>query len=130
MKIIVTENYGRSCEIAAKMIAGVIKAKPDARIGLATGGTAAAVYTNLIKEYKEGKLDFSNVSTINLDEYVGLSPDHPQSYRYYMDNNLFNHVNIDKKNTYVVSGVGDIEKMWQIFKERLRRNLLKYSFWA
>ncbi|NLX64819.1 MAG: glucosamine-6-phosphate deaminase [Clostridiaceae bacterium] len=120
MKIIVTENYDRSCEIAAKMIADVIRAKPDARLGLATGGTAEAVYTYLIKEYKEGNLDFSKVSTVNLDEYVGLSPDHPQSYRYYMDNKLFNHVNIDKKNTYVVSGIGDIEKNVAEFQRKLQ----------
>ncbi len=120
MHIIVTENYDRSCEIAAKMIGDVIKTKPDARLGLATGSTAGAVYTCLIRDYKEGKLDFSKVSTINLDEYIGLSPDHPQSYRYYMDHNLFNHVNIDKKNTYVVSGVGDIEKNVAEFQRKLQ----------
>lgn len=120
MQIIVTENFDRSCEVAAKMIADVIKIKPDARLGLATGSTAGAVYTYLIKEYKDGKLDFSKVSSVNLDEYIGLTPDHPQSYRYYMDHNLFNHVNIEKKNTYVVSGVGDIEKNVAEFQRKLQ----------
>lgn len=120
MQIIVTENYERSCEIAARMIADVIREKPDARLGLATGGTAEAVYANLIKEYREGRLDFSKVSTINLDEYIGLPPEHPQSYRYFMDYHLFNHVNIDKQNTYVVSGMGDIEQNVADFRRKVQ----------
>ena len=110
MQIIVTESFAESCELTAKMIKDVIRHKPDARLGLATGDTARDVYPYLVKYYKAGQIDFSKVSSINLDEYVGLASDHPQSYRYFMDHNLFNHVNIDRKNTYVVSGIGDIEK--------------------
>lgn len=119
MQVIVTENFTESCKLAAKMIADVVRNKPDARLGLATGGTAEAIYPFLVKEYQEGKLDFSKVSTVNLDEYVGLAPDHPQSYRYFMDHNLFNHVNIDKKNTYVVGGTGDVEKNLVDFRRKI-----------
>ncbi|NMA66138.1 MAG: glucosamine-6-phosphate deaminase [Clostridiaceae bacterium] len=119
MQVIVTENFDQSCEYAAKIIADVVRNKPDARLGLATGGTAEAIYPFLVREYKEKNLDFSKVSTVNLDEYVGLEPDHPQSYRYFMDRNLFDFVNIDKKNTYIVSGVGDVEKNLADFKQKL-----------
>ena len=109
MKIIVTENFDKTCERAAGIIGDVIHNKPDARLGLATGSTAQGVYPYLIAANCAGKLDFSRVNTINLDEYVGLAPDHPQSYRRFMDENLFNHINIDKKNTFVANGTGDFD---------------------
>jgi len=119
MKIIVTENFEKTCELAADMIADVIHGKPDARLGLATGSTAQGVYPYLVRANRAGTLDFSRVNTINLDEYVGLSPDHPQSYRRFMDENLFDHINIDKKNTIVAKGTGDIEANVQAFREAL-----------
>ena len=119
MKIIVTENFEKTCELAADMIADVIHAKPDARLGLATGSTAQGVYPYLVRANRAGTLDFSRVNTINLDEYVGLSPDHPQSYRRFMDENLFDHINIDKKNTIVAKGTGDIEANVQAFRDAL-----------
>lgn len=119
MKIIVTESFEKTCELAADMIADVIHAKPDARLGLATGSTAQGVYPYLVRANRAGTLDFSRVNTINLDEYVGLSPDHPQSYRRFMDENLFDHINIDKKNTIVAKGTGDIEANVQAFRDAL-----------
>jgi glucosamine-6-phosphate deaminase len=119
MKIIVTENFEKTCELAAQMIADVIRTKPDARLGLATGSTAQGVYPHLVKANQAGTLDFSRVNTINLDEYVGLSPDHPQSYRRFMDENLFDHINIDKKNTVVAKGTGDIEASVKTFRDAL-----------
>lgn len=104
MNIIVTENFAKTCEHAAQMIADVIRNKPDARLGLATGSTAPGVYPFLIAANKAGALDFSRVNTVNLDEYVGLPADHPQSYRRFMDENLFDHINIDKNNTVVAKG--------------------------
>ena len=86
-------------------MAGVIKNNPKAILGLATGSSPMGMYKELIKMNKEGEIDFSNITTVNLDEYVGLSGDHPQSYRYFMNENLFNHINIDKKNTYVPNGL-------------------------
>jgi len=119
MNIIVTENFTKTCERAAEMIAEVIRNKPDARLGLATGSTAQGVYPYLIAANKAGELDFSRVNTINLDEYVGLAPDHPQSYRRFMDENLFNHINIDKRNTVVAKGTGDIDANVKAFREAL-----------
>ena len=119
MKIIVTENFEKTCELAADLIADVIRNKPDARLGLATGSTAQGVYPYLVKANQQGTLDFSRVNTINLDEYVGLSADHPQSYRRFMDENLFDQINIDKKNTIVAKGTGDIEANVQAFRDAL-----------
>ena len=116
MKVIVTENFEETCKIAAEIIAELIRNKPDARLGLATGSTAQGVYPYLVRAYQTGELDFSRVSTVNLDEYVGLPPEHPQSYRRFMDENLFDRVNIDKKNTAVPVGVGDIEENLRAFR--------------
>jgi len=109
MRVIVTENFEQTCEIAAGIIAGVIRGKPDARLGLATGSTAQGVYPYLVRANQTSEVDFSRVNTVNLDEYVGLATDHPQSYRRFMDENLFDHINIDKKNT-VVARVPAISK--------------------
>ena len=107
MQIIITESYAESCVKAAEVIRDVVRAKPDAKLGLATGSTPVPIYQALIEMNRRGDIDFSAVRTVNLDEYSGISGDHPQSYRYFMDSNLFNHVNIDKANTYVPSGTGD-----------------------
>ena len=78
-----------------KLLRGsVVVLKPDAVLGLATGSTPVGTYKELIKDYEAGKLDFSAVKSVNLDEYKGLTGDHDQSYRYFMNTNLFNHVNI------------------------------------
>ena len=92
MQVIVTDNFEQTCSIAAEIIADVIRHKPDARLGLATGSTAQGVYPFLVAANRRGELDFSRVNTINLDEYVGLLPDHPQSYRRFMDENLFDQI--------------------------------------
>jgi len=109
MRVIVTETFAQACEIAAGVIADVVRKKPDARLGLATGSTAQGVYPYLVEAYREGKVDFSRVNTVNLDEYVGLAADHPQSYRRFMDENLFDRINIDKTRTVVAKGTGDLE---------------------
>ena len=119
MNVIVTDNFEQTCNIAANLIGDVIRNKPDARLGLATGSTAQGVYPFLVRASQEGKLDFSRANTINLDEYVGLAPDHPQSYRRFMDENLFDHINIDKRNTIVAKGTGDIEANVQAFRDAL-----------
>ena len=85
----------------------VINSKKHPVIGLATGTSPLGVYANLIKANKEGRVSFKNVTTFNLDEYVGLEGTHNQSYRYFMNDNLFDHIDIDKKNTHVLLGVGD-----------------------
>lgn len=119
MKVIVTDNFEASCRIAAEQIASVVRSKPDARLGLATGSTAQGVYPYLVAANRAGELDFSRVSTINLDEYVGLAPDHPQSYRRFMDEHLFDQINIDKANTVVARGTGNIDANVRLFREAL-----------
>lgn len=111
MNVIIAESYEEMSKIAAKEIAKLVYIKPDAILGLATGSTPEGVYKELINLNKESRIDFSKVTSYNLDEYKGLSGDHPQSYRYFMDSKLFNHINIAKDKTHVLSGVSkDIEK--------------------
>ena len=81
-----------------------IKSKPDSVLGLATGSSPVGTYKELVKMYESGELDFSRISSINLDEYVGLDGTSDQSYRFFMNDNLFDHVNIDKSNTNVPNG--------------------------
>jgi len=107
MKILVVKNYDEMSKVAAKELAEVISKKPEATLGLATGGTPVGMYKELIDMHKNNSLDFSKVTTVNLDEYVGLSGEHDQSYRYFMDSNLFNHVNIRKEYTYVPNGLAE-----------------------
>lgn len=105
MKVIVVKNYEEMSKLAADEMAKVIVNKPNAVLGLATGGTPEGLYDELIKMNKDGKIDFSEITSVNLDEYVGLSGEHPQSYRYFMNNKLFNHVNINKDRTFVPNGL-------------------------
>ena len=87
---------------AANIIAAQMVLKPNSVLGLATGSTPVGTYKHLIEANKNGDIDFSEITTINLDEYQGLDGNHDQSYRYFMNDNLFNHVNINKENTYVL----------------------------
>ena len=105
MNIIKAKDYDAASKIAATLIAAQITAKPDSVIGLATGSTPIGTYDELTKMYEEGNLDFSKITTINLDEYRGLSGDHDQSYRYFMNEHLFNRVNVRKEFTNVPNGL-------------------------
>lgn len=105
MKIYCMENYEEMSRKAAGIMAAQIIAKPDSVLGLATGSTPIGMYKELIKGYEAGDLDFSQIKSVNLDEYVGLEPTHDQSYSYFMQTNLFNHVNIDDANTNVPQGL-------------------------
>lgn len=110
MHIIVTESYEAACREAANRIIATVRAKPDACLGLATGGTAQGVYPYLIEAYQEQTVSYKEVKTLNLDEYIGLRPDHPQSYRSYMDRYFFSQVDVTPLNTYVPSGVRPAQK--------------------
>ena len=109
MNIIICKDYAAVSAAGADIIEKVVREKPDCTLGLATGSSPVGMYQELARRCREENLDFSKVHSVNLDEYVGLAPDHDQSYRYFMDDNLFNHINIDKANTYVARGVGDVE---------------------
>lgn len=122
MKVIIANNYEEMSKIASKEIAKLLYVKPKAVLGLATGSTPEGVYKELIELYKLNRADFSEVTSFNLDEYRGLNGDHPQSYRYFMDTNLFNHVNIDKSKTHVPSGVAeDIEEECKKYDEAIEK---------
>ena len=104
MRIIVTKNYDDMSAKAANIIASKVILKPNCVLGLATGSTPIGTYKQLIEKYNNGDLSFADVSTVNLDEYRGLTHDNDQSYYYFMNDNLFNHVDIDKTRTHVHDG--------------------------
>lgn len=104
MKVIITKNYEEMSIKAGEIMAQIINSDPACVLGLATGGTPVGMYDYLANEYAEGRLDMSRVSSVNLDEYYPLSPENDQSYRYFMNKNLFDRVNIDKARTFVPDG--------------------------
>ena len=104
MIIIKTKNYEELSKKAADIIGSLVVLKPDAVLGLATGSTPVGAYKELIKGYEEGRYDFSNIKSVNLDEYKGLSGDHDQSYRYFMNTNLFSKINIDVARNFCIRG--------------------------
>lgn len=110
MKVIITENYQEMSNKAGEIIVDVIKNNPKAVLGLATGSSPIGMYQYMIKDHKENGTSYKDVFTVNLDEYVGLTPDHDQSYAYFMRDNLFNHVDIDLANTNLPQGsASDLE---------------------
>ena len=104
MEVIVCKTYEEMSARAAAIVADVMKGNPACVLGLATGSTPVGMYRKLIEMNKTGEIDFSQVTTVNLDEYYPISPDNDQSYRYFMNVNLFDHVNIDKARTFVPNG--------------------------
>ena len=119
MKVIIAKDSEDAARRAADIIESAVKEDPCCTLGLATGSSPVGMYKELVRRCKEEGLDFSKVHSVNLDEYVGLEPTHEQSYRYFMNDNLFDHINIDKANTYVAKGTGDIEENLKKFNEIL-----------
>ena len=118
MKFIKANSYDELSRLAADIIAEQVKNKPESILGLATGSSPLGTYANLIKDYEEGKLDFSSVTTVNLDEYVGLTGDNDQSYRYFMNTNLFSKINVPMDKTNVPNGcAADLEKEGKRYDE-------------
>ena len=105
MRLIIAKDYADVSRKAANIIAAQVQLKPDCVLGLATGSSPIGTYQELIRKYENGELDFSQVKTVNLDEYVGLPKDHDQSYAYFMRTNLFDHVNIDQNNCNIPNGM-------------------------
>lgn len=122
MRFIKAKDYEAMSRAAANIISAQIIMKPDCVLGLATGSTPIGTYKNLVNWCQKGDLDFSQVSTVNLDEYKGLPADNDQSYRYFMNDNLFNHVNIDKAKTFVPDGTEpDSAKACRDYDETIRK---------
>ena len=121
MNICKAKNYQDMSRKAANIISAQVIMKPHCVLGLATGSSPIGTYKQLIEWYNKGDLDFARVMSINLDEYKGLSPENPQSYRYFMNTNLFDHVNIDKTRTYVPNGLEeDSDKACADYNEIIR----------
>jgi glucosamine-6-phosphate deaminase len=111
LRVAVIDDSQEYAQFAADCVCRVLQAKPTAVLGLATGSSPIGLYKELIARYKSGRIDFSQVRTFNLDEYVGLPPEHPQSYRYFMEENLFRHVNVKPENIHIPSGTNtDLSK--------------------
>ncbi len=104
MEILIRDTPEEVSLLGAAILARHVRRGPRCVLGLATGRTPLRLYAELIRLHRAGELDLSGVTTFNLDEYVGLPADHPQSYRRYMDENLFRHVNIDPRATHVPDG--------------------------
>ena len=101
MKIIVVKTYEELSEKASDIVEEVMRKNEKPVLGLATGSTPIGMYKDLIRKHKAGKLDFSKTITFNLDEYIGISKEDPSSYNYYMENEFFKHINIEKENAHV-----------------------------
>ena len=104
MKFITVDTYEKLSRQAANIISAQVILKPDSVLGLATGSSPLGTYKQLIEWYEKGDVDFSKVTSVNLDEYVGLDGKNDQSYRYFMNKNFFEHINIDINNTFVPNG--------------------------
>ncbi|WP_066504202.1 glucosamine-6-phosphate deaminase [Abyssisolibacter fermentans] len=123
MKIICVDNYEQMSKKAGNIVASQLILKPDSVLGLATGSTPLGMYKELIELYKQGDIDFNKVTTFNLDEYYNLSRDNNQSYYYYMNENFFNHINIDMNHVNIPDGMAkDIEKECIEYEKRIRTN--------
>ncbi len=121
MLVIIKNNYDEMSREAAKIISSKIRKKPNLVLGLATGSTPLGLYKELIKMHKDEGLDFSKVTTFNLDEYVGLPPTHDQSYHYFMYENFLNHINIDKRFTHIPHGMAkDATAFCEWYEQRIK----------
>jgi glucosamine-6-phosphate deaminase len=121
MLVIVKDNYNEIGVEAAQMIADRLRKKPALVLGLATGSTPLGLYRELIRLHIEEGLDFSRAVTFNLDEYVGLPPSHRQSYNYFMNENLFNRLNIPHKSINIPDGMaGNIDEFCDRYEARIR----------
>lgn len=123
MQVLIKANYREMSQVAARIVAREILLKERLVLGLPTGDTPAEMYEELVQLYNHGLIDFSKVITFNLDEYYGLSPNHPQSYHHYMRERLLNHVNIHKKNIYIPNGIAiDIGKECKRYEEEIHHH--------
>lgn len=122
MKFIIQDNKEQIAYTAADLVEEAVRQHPTGILGLATGSSPVGTYKELIRRHRKEGLDFSRITTINLDEYVGLDEFHEQSYRHFMNHNLFDHLNINKKNTYVPRGDAlNPEEEARHYEELIRR---------
>lgn len=123
MEVVIRPTEQDAAALTARLIAQELSANPFLVLGLATGRTMERVYALLVQMHREADLDFSKAVTFNLDEYVGLPATHPCSYRQYMNQHLFNHINIDSRRTYLPNGMArDIPTECRQYEQRIRNN--------
>lgn len=123
MNIIITKSYDEMSKKAANFIVSQVILNSESVLGLATGSTPIKTYEYIIDKYKDGEVDFNEVTTFNLDEYIGLGGDNPQSYQYFMNENLFNHINVPKNHIYIPNGLAsDVAQECQRYEEEIKRN--------
>jgi glucosamine-6-phosphate deaminase len=120
VELIITENYDEMSEKAADLFVDLIKKKPNATLGLATGSTPIGLYKKLIEKNKAKEISFKNITTYNLDEYCDIPKEHEQSYYTFMNENLFKHIDINKDNTHLPEGQGDSKLNAQKYEEALK----------
>ena len=120
--LIIADDYDEMSQKAANIIADLIKTNPNAKLGLATGSTPVGTYEELIKKYKNKEISFKNITTFNLDEYIGLDKNHPQSYYTFMYEHLFKHIDINPSNTHIPKGEGDTKLNVQNYENLLNNN--------
>ena len=121
MEVVIKDTYDQMCAAAAREVATTLNAKPNAVLGLATGSTPLGLYKELVRMHEHEGLDFSQVTTFNLDEYVGLTRAHPQSYHYFMHEHLLKHINIPPQNIYIPSGTTDNYRAFcEWYEQRIR----------
>ncbi|MFB0517105.1 MAG: glucosamine-6-phosphate deaminase [Candidatus Neomarinimicrobiota bacterium] len=122
MLLLVRKDYEAISKEGAKIVAELVRRKPDCVLGFATGSTPLGMYRELIRMHREDGLDFSKVATFNLDEYVGLPPKHDQSYHYFMWENLFKHINVNPRYVYVPAGMADdVEAHCDWYEEQIEK---------
>jgi len=121
LKLNIFANPEQLHEAAAQTIIRLLRQKPDAVLGLATGGTPIGIYEALAAAARRGEVSFARATTFNLDEYVGLPPGHPESYRYYMDQHLFRHIDIPPERTHIPDGnAADLERECERYERLLK----------
>src|SRR3990172_4348105 len=122
MLVTVKEDYDAMSREAAQLVAERLRKKPNLVLGLATGSTPLGSYKELIRMHQKEGLDFSKVTTFNLDEYIGLSPDHTQSYHHFMMENFFKHINVDHRYMHIPHGMAsDIEAHCEWYEEQIKK---------
>jgi len=123
MLVFLGRDKDEICGQTARLVAGAVRRKPNLALGLATGSTMVGVYRQLVQLHKSGSLDFSRVTTFNLDEYLGLAPTHPQSFHRFMDEQLFALVNINRANIHIPDGTirGDYDQYCAAYEDTIRK---------
>lgn len=121
MEVIIQPDAQTASVVAARLVSHQLRDKPNAVIGLATGNTPILLYNELVRKYREGHMDFSRVTTFNLDEFVGLPPTHPSSYHSFMDKHLFNHINVPRPRIFIPDGMAtDVPTACDEYERRIR----------